>query len=79
MRGRSDDAGAYMRRLAEIDADALLQVTDVLHLRSGVVLERTTLPQRSRGRRSAACSASATSTRALANPEATRWPREGAR
>ena len=50
MRGQVLDPGTYMRRLAEIDADALLQVTDVLHLRSGVVLERTTLPQRSRGR-----------------------------
>jgi len=50
MRAQVDDPAAYMRRLAEIDAEALLQATDVLHLRSGLVLERTTLPQRSRGR-----------------------------
>lgn len=50
MRGQVDDAAAYMRRLAEIDADPLMQATDMLRLRSGVLLERTTLPQRSRGR-----------------------------
>ncbi len=50
MRGQVDDPAAYMRRLAEIDADPLMQATDMLRLRSGVVLERTTLPQRSRGR-----------------------------
>jgi len=50
MRRQVDDPAAYMRRLAEIDADALMQATDVLRLRSGTSLERTSLPQRSRGR-----------------------------
>jgi PAS domain S-box-containing protein len=50
MRRQVDDPAAYMRRLAEIDATALLQATDVLRLRSGTALERATMPQRSQGR-----------------------------
>jgi PAS domain S-box-containing protein len=50
MRQRVGDAGIYMRRLAEIDAETLLRATDTLTLRSGVVVERVTLPQLSRGR-----------------------------
>jgi PAS domain S-box-containing protein len=50
MRQRVADAGVYMRRLAEIDAETMLRATDTLSLRSGAVLERVTLPQLSRGR-----------------------------
>jgi len=50
MRRQVDDPPAYMRRLAEIDATALMQATDRFRLRCGAVLERATLPQRSRGR-----------------------------
>jgi PAS domain S-box-containing protein len=50
MRGQVDEPAAYMRRLAEIDGDGLMQATDLLRLRSGVQLERSTLPQRSQGR-----------------------------
>ncbi len=49
MRRQVDDPGAYMRRLAEIDAAPLMQASDVLRLRSGATLARTSLPQRSRG------------------------------
>ncbi len=44
------DAAGYMRRLAAIDAATMLQATDVLHLHSGQVLERVTLPQCQNGR-----------------------------
>ena len=44
------ESGAYMRRLAEIDDDAMLRATDTIRLRSGAVVERVTLPQLSRGR-----------------------------
>ena len=50
MRRRAADPAAYMRRLAEIDACELLQSTDVIELRSGAVLERASVPQRSQGR-----------------------------
>jgi PAS domain-containing protein len=50
MRQRVESPGAYMRRLAEIEAEPMLRATDVLHLRTGAVLERVTLPQLSRGR-----------------------------
>jgi hypothetical protein len=39
-----------MFRLAEIDADAMLEATDRFALRSGRRVERTTAPQCSRGR-----------------------------
>ena len=41
---------AYAERLAAIDGSPQTQTSDVLRLRSGRVLERVTLPQRSRGR-----------------------------
>ena len=50
MRNRVESPAAYMRRLAEIDADAMLRATDTVRLRSGALLERVTLPQLSRGR-----------------------------
>ena len=50
MRNRVESPPAYMRRLAEIDADAMLRATDTVRLRSGALLERVTLPQLSRGR-----------------------------
>jgi PAS domain S-box-containing protein len=50
MRQRVIDPASYMRRLAEIEGDALMRATDTLTLRSGAVLERVTLPQLSRGR-----------------------------
>ena len=50
MRQRVVDPVAYMRRLAGIDASELMQSTDVLELRSGAVLERVSVPQRSQGR-----------------------------
>ena len=40
----------YMLRLAEIDADEMLETTDRFALRSGRLIERTTAPQCSRGR-----------------------------
>ena len=40
----------YMRRLAAIDGDAMLQATDVLELAGGRVLERSTMPQCTQGR-----------------------------
>lgn len=50
MRQRVENPAAYMRRLAEVDADAMLRATDTLRLRSGALIERVTLPQLSRGR-----------------------------
>lgn len=50
MRRRVADPAVYMRRLAEIDASELMQSTDVIELRSGAVLERASVPQRSQGR-----------------------------
>ena len=50
MRHRVSDPARYMRRLAEIDASELAHSTDVLELRSGAVLERVSVPQRSQGR-----------------------------
>lgn len=50
MRRQVADPAAYMRRLAEIDADTMLQSSDGLRLRSGVLIDRVTLPQCSRGR-----------------------------
>ncbi len=40
----------YMVRLAEIDAEVMLEATDRFALRSGKRIERTTAPQSSRGR-----------------------------
>jgi len=40
----------YMIRLAEIDAETLLEATDRFALRSGRLIERTLAPQCSRGR-----------------------------
>jgi hypothetical protein len=39
----------YMIRLAEIDAETMLEATDRFALRSGRLIERTTAPQCSRG------------------------------
>ncbi|HEY3634206.1 MAG TPA: PAS domain-containing protein [Caldimonas sp.] len=50
MRQRVESPGAYMRRLAELDDNAMLRATDTLRLRSGALIERSTLPQLSRGR-----------------------------
>ncbi len=50
MRQRVADPVAYMRRLAQIDAEQRVRSTDVVTLRSGAVVERRTLPQLSRGR-----------------------------
>jgi len=49
MRQRVADPALYMRRLAEIEATEA-QAIDLLALRSGAQLERTGVPQRSRGR-----------------------------
>jgi diguanylate cyclase (GGDEF)-like protein/PAS domain S-box-containing protein len=49
MREQVIDTAAYDARLAEIDAQPLLQTRDTLVLRSGRVLERVTLPQYGRG------------------------------
>ena len=49
MRQSVAEPAAYMRRLAEFDEVALLQANDHVLLRSGAVLERTTLPQCSNG------------------------------
>lgn len=43
------DPQAYARRLAAIEAEAMLQTSDVFKLRCGRVIERVTLPQCSRG------------------------------
>jgi PAS domain-containing protein len=50
LRGRVESPVEYERRLAEIDRDPALRATDTLRLRSGALLERTTLPQLARGR-----------------------------
>ena len=50
MRLQVAEPRAYMIRLAEIDAETLLEATDSFALRSGRVIERTTAPQCSRGR-----------------------------
>ena len=50
LRGRVESPVEYERRLAEIDRDPTLRATDTLRLRSGALLERTTLPQLARGR-----------------------------
>jgi diguanylate cyclase (GGDEF)-like protein/PAS domain S-box-containing protein len=50
MRRSVTDPTAYMRRLATIEQATLLQASDVLTLHSGRLIERTTLPQCSRGR-----------------------------
>src|SRR6185369_13469415 len=62
LRGRDDDAllafmrrsvvdpVPYMRRLAAIDDTELIEAVDIVTLTSGRVLQRVTMPQRSRGR-----------------------------
>jgi hypothetical protein len=50
MRQRVETPASYVRRLAEIDADPLLRATDTIRLRSGVLVERSSVPQLSRGR-----------------------------
>ena len=50
LRGRVESPAEYERRLAEIDRDPALRATDTLRLRSGALLERTTVPQLARGR-----------------------------
>ncbi len=50
MRRSVRDSPAYMRRLAAIDEAPLGEATDVLHLKSGKVIERMTLPQLAEGR-----------------------------
>ena len=50
MRQQVAEPVAYMRRLAQIDAEHLLRSTDAIVLRSGAIVERRTLPQLSRGR-----------------------------
>ncbi|MBV9891489.1 MAG: PAS domain-containing protein [Rhizobacter sp.] len=50
LRSRVESPAEYERRLAEIDRDPALRATDTLRLRSGALLERTTLPQLARGR-----------------------------
>ena len=49
MRRHVTEPGTYMRRLAALDADAMLQATDVLELHGGRVLERVAMPQCSHG------------------------------
>ena len=49
MRRAVQDPAAYMRRLAVLDDTEALPATDMLTLRSGQVIERVMLPQRSRG------------------------------
>lgn len=50
MRRQVGEPVAYMRRLAQIDADPMLRSADPVALRSGGQIERTTAPQLSRGR-----------------------------
>ena len=50
MRMQVAEPRAYMLRLAEIDADEMIESTDRFTLRSGRWIERTTAPQCSRGR-----------------------------
>jgi Signal transduction histidine kinase regulating citrate/malate metabolism len=75
MRTRVESPVEYTRRLAEIEADPMLRATDTLRLRSGALLERVTLPQLSRGRRSAASSPTGWPRRARPNARARRLPR----
>ena len=49
MRASVTEPGAYMRRLAALDGDAMLQATDVLELQGGRVLERVAMPQCAQG------------------------------
>ncbi|QIK37566.1 EAL domain-containing protein [Caldichromatium japonicum] len=49
MLAKVKNAEDYARRLAEIASDPLVKSTDMLIFRSGRVLERTTVPQYSRG------------------------------
>jgi len=49
MRLQVAEPRAYMIRLAEIDAETMLEATDRFLLRSGRLIERTTAPQCSRG------------------------------
>lgn len=50
MRTSVVDAAGYMRRLAAIEDAPLMRARDVLRLHSGRILERTAVPQFSRGR-----------------------------
>jgi PAS domain-containing protein len=50
MRTSVIDAAGYMRRLAAIEDAPLMRVRDVVRLHSGRILERTAVPQFSRGR-----------------------------
>jgi len=50
MRLQVPEPRAYMVRLAEIEAETMLEATDRFALRSGRWIERTTAPQCSRGR-----------------------------
>lgn len=50
MRRQVADPADYMRRLAAIDASAGMHASDVIELRSGAVLERVSVAQRSHGR-----------------------------
>ncbi|KAF1049211.1 MAG: putative signaling protein [Xylophilus sp.] len=49
MAAATADAGAYRARLAAIEADLLLEASDVLVLRGGRLVERVSLPQLSHG------------------------------
>jgi hypothetical protein len=50
MRMQVAEPREYMMRLAQIDADEMIESIDRFSLRSGRVIERTTAPQCSRGR-----------------------------
>ena len=50
MRDSTIDPASYERELARVDDATRFQTTDTITLRNGRVLERETLPQRSRGR-----------------------------
>jgi PAS domain-containing protein len=50
MRQQVAEPRDYMVRLAEIDAETMLETTDRFALRTGRLIERTTAPQCSRGR-----------------------------
>lgn len=49
MRRSVANPARYLQRLAAINAATTLRATDVLRLRSGRIIERVTVPQRSRG------------------------------
>ncbi len=49
MRASVTEPGAYMRRLAALDGDAMLKATDLLELQDGRVLERVAMPQCAQG------------------------------